>query len=1250
MGCISICHIHRLIWHKIHSVFLAVAKCSKNCGKSDIGVTPSLVAANSITSSFLKDRHYSSRFQLRLIILALAITSNAVTEVLLPTGGNVVSGAGTISEAGNTMTIIQTTTKMAANWQTFNIGAGNSVNFVQPSASAIALNRVLGTDVSVIQGNLTATGQVFLINPNGVLFSPTAQVSAGGLVASTLELSTADFMAGNYQFGGTSSNAITNQGNIASINGGSIALIAAKITNTGSLTANVGDVLLGAGSEVLLDLGGPVKLQVTRAAIGALIQNGGAMKADGGLVYLTAQAAGNLAATVINNTGVIEAHTLAAGDIGQIMLMGGMANSRILVGGILDASAPSGGSGGFIETSAAHVKLADGVKITTVAPRGLTGSWLVDPVDFTIAATGGDITGIAMGTLLANNSITIETSTSATATSTNLVGTTGTNGDIFVNDTISWSAENSLTLNAWGNININQSITSTGAAGKLTLLYGQGALTAGNTGVYNIKAPVNLAAGANLSTRLGSDGALKNYIVITELGAQDSITGTDLQGINGGLAFNYALGSNINAAVTSTWDAGAGFKPIGSIATPFSAGFDGLGHTITGLTINRPAMASVGLFGQNGPGTAIGNVGLVAGTVIGGAGTGGLVGANTLGSVNNSYNTGTVVGGAGTGGLVGSSTTGNISNSYTTGAVAGGAGTGGLVGSSTTGNISNSYTTGTVTGAAGTGGLVGASTTGNISNSYTTGTVVGAAGTGGLVGAGTTGDISNNYTTGTVAGGAGTGGLVGNITTGAVINNYTTGDVAGGAGTGGLIGSTTGLISFSSAAGNVTGTAGTGGLVGVTTGHMTQNYASGHVTGGAGTGGLAGTTTGNIDNSYATGNVTATTGGGLVGTTTGTIIKSHAAGTATIGSAIAGIRGTGTVDDNTTFWDNNKNPRTAIANSGTGITSVEMATPGTIFTDAGWDNAIWDFSGSWPILKALIRSVTVDINANDVSKVYDSLVYTSPYTATFSDATASYTGTLSYGGAGITATNVGSYAITPFGLTPTSAQYVFIYVDGNLTITPKALAITGMSAANKIYDGGAVAVLTGGLLDTGIAGETLTFAGHTGLFADMNAANGIAVTVTGTTLEDDTGLASNYSLTQTTGLTANITTVPVTENQTPQIGGITQNLRLISANIITSNPHLTVMLSNFDYQSPVSEDNLESSENNNGAGLTYVFLKESYLNSESDGCTSSNTTNDYRGARGTAATGTIFIVDCGIRLAKTGRNRNANVEYDHANE
>ena len=97
---------------------------------------------------------------------------------------------------------------MAIDWQSFSIGKGNTVNFVQPSASAVALNRVLGSDVSVIQGALNANGQVFLINPNGVLFSPSAQVNVGSLVASTLSISNADFMAGNYRFEGSSSNAI----------------------------------------------------------------------------------------------------------------------------------------------------------------------------------------------------------------------------------------------------------------------------------------------------------------------------------------------------------------------------------------------------------------------------------------------------------------------------------------------------------------------------------------------------------------------------------------------------------------------------------------------------------------------------------------------------------------------------------------------------------------------------------------------------------------------------------------------------------------------------------------------------------------------------------------------------------------------------------------------------------------------------------------------------------------------------------
>ena len=200
----------------------------------------------------------------------LSLLSQALAQTLpspLPTGASVVAGQASIAQAGRVMTITQTTPKLATNWQSFNIGAGHTVNFVQPSASAVALNRVTGADVSTIQGALNANGQVFLVNPNGVLFTPTAQVNVGSLVASTLNLSNDDFLQGNYRFtspaaeGATgltataSANAaIVNQGHIVAVGeggaagagststskaaaGGTIALLAAKVSHSGSLQA-----------------------------------------------------------------------------------------------------------------------------------------------------------------------------------------------------------------------------------------------------------------------------------------------------------------------------------------------------------------------------------------------------------------------------------------------------------------------------------------------------------------------------------------------------------------------------------------------------------------------------------------------------------------------------------------------------------------------------------------------------------------------------------------------------------------------------------------------------------------------------------------------------------------------------------------------------------------------------------------------------------------------------------------------------
>ena len=117
----------------------------------------------------------------------------------LPTGGSVTAGGATISTSPGAMTINQSTQRVAINWQTFSIGQGGSVVFVQPNSRSVALNRVLGADASAIFGSLTSNGQVFLINPNGVLFGSGANVNVGGLVASTLGMTDANFMSGQYR-------------------------------------------------------------------------------------------------------------------------------------------------------------------------------------------------------------------------------------------------------------------------------------------------------------------------------------------------------------------------------------------------------------------------------------------------------------------------------------------------------------------------------------------------------------------------------------------------------------------------------------------------------------------------------------------------------------------------------------------------------------------------------------------------------------------------------------------------------------------------------------------------------------------------------------------------------------------------------------------------------------------------------------------------------------------------------------------
>src|SRR4030095_2651250 len=218
--------------------------------------------------------------------------------------------------------IAQTGQRGIIDWQSFSIGQGFAVNVTQPNANAILLNRVTGNDLSNIAGTMTATGRVFLVNPNGVLFTNTAVVNVGGLLASTLGMTTSDaqFLAGTEHFEfsqvGTALGQVDNQGGrITAAPGGTIALLGAIVSNTagGQLVANGGTVGLVSGDTVTIDFAGDglTNFKVSSGLYSNLLNNA-TIQADGGRVVLMATAASELGSGVVNSGGVLQANTLQA--------------------------------------------------------------------------------------------------------------------------------------------------------------------------------------------------------------------------------------------------------------------------------------------------------------------------------------------------------------------------------------------------------------------------------------------------------------------------------------------------------------------------------------------------------------------------------------------------------------------------------------------------------------------------------------------------------------------------------------------------------------------------------------------------------------------------------------------------------------------------------------------------------------------------------------------------------------------------
>ncbi|HEX2542404.1 MAG TPA: YDG domain-containing protein [Caldimonas sp.] len=368
-------HLHRLVFSRSRGFCVAVAETSTVAGKAASGERSARRGASLVAAGLL------ALGLLAAVDASAQATPAAGAPSVLPGGGRIVSGTGSIATSGAAMTVQQSTPRLIADWQSFSIGAGNAVRFVQPSAGAVALNRVTGNQASEIFGSLTANGHVYLQNANGVLFAPGSQVSVGSLVATSLAVDPAHFMQGTLRMAGGSraSGPVANEGSLVAAPGGHVVLAAPRVSNAGTISTPGGTTALVAGNAVDVDPTGSglLTISVPVASIEASLRQSGIVNADGGAVQLAAAASDAALRTVMQVGGVVRARSIEQRG-GQILLSGG-SSGVVAVDGVLDASAPTS-SGGTIKVLGERVALTGAARLDASGASGggtvlVGGNW-----------------------------------------------------------------------------------------------------------------------------------------------------------------------------------------------------------------------------------------------------------------------------------------------------------------------------------------------------------------------------------------------------------------------------------------------------------------------------------------------------------------------------------------------------------------------------------------------------------------------------------------------------------------------------------------------------------------------------------------------------------------------------------------------------------------------------------------------------------------------------------------------------------
>ena len=546
--------------------------------------------------------------------------SAAQAQSTLPQGGRVVAGSAVLSSNGSTAsTVVQTSNRAIIDWTSFSVGRGDTVQFIQPTAQSAILNRVTGNTTSAIAGQITDNGQVYLINPNGIVITSTGSVNVGGgFVASTLDISDGNFMAGNLNFaGGTHLGQTTNSGSIAIGNGGFAALLGGNVTNTGTITVPMGKIALNAGFAATLDFTGDGFLQVVMPG--------------GGTTSASALASGAVTRVVMQRTSAVAAVRDAVhvpGNLvastaqmdGNALVLGSDAGT-VQVSGTLNA-ASSTGKGGSIAIGGTQIALAS----ATVDASGATGGG-----EITI---GGGAHGAAVAGLVTANTVSIDAASSIRANAI----TTGSGGQVAVWSNNGTAFDGEISAQAFGQYGNggNAEVSGHGAydfAGNVNLL------SAGGKAGTLLLDPYNLTISSSASSNQSGYTATGNNAVVNVTSLQTSLATASVTvstGSSGAQTGNITVNSPItwSAATTLTLNAAGGITVNsgdsitatggGSLALNAAAGT----ISVTSATLST-ASGAISLT-SSAAGTSNG-ISLSGATISAGTGTAALSGTSTSG-------------------------------------------------------------------------------------------------------------------------------------------------------------------------------------------------------------------------------------------------------------------------------------------------------------------------------------------------------------------------------------------------------------------------------------------------------------------------------------------------------------------------------------------------------------------------------------------------------------------------------------------